>query len=340
MYMFLSAAPRIKCPSNMKTIPSILVTGNLPASVLDILKGDFQVECHAEDRPMSRSKLLHSIRDRVGLLSMITDDINGEFLDHAPKLIMIANMAVGYNNIDLDAATRRGILVSNTPGVLTEATADLAFSLILGTARRIAEGDRMVREGHFRFWAPFYFLGRDVSGKNLGIIGMGRIGKAVARRARGFRMPILYFNRTPLEKAEEMELNARYVPLTTLLKESDFVSLHIPLSSGTRHFISEKELAHMKLTALLINTSRGPVVDEKALLSALKNGVIAGAGIDVYENEPEITPGLEKLEQVLLLPHVGSATLETRTRMAAMAAGNLLVGLGVRCRQILSIRKC
>lgn len=325
--MFLSAAPRIKCPSDMKTLAPILVTGNLPASVLDTLKREFQVECHAEDRPMSRSKLLHSIHDKVGLLSMITDDINGEFLDHAPKLIMIANMAVGYNNIDLEAATRRGILVSNTPGVLTEATADLAFSLILGTARRITEGDRMVREGQFRFWAPFHFLGREVSGKTLGIVGMGRIGKAVARRARGFQMPVLYFSRNPLEKTEEEELNARYVPLNTLLGESDFVSLHIPLSTNTRHFISEKEFARMKLTAFLINTSRGPVVDEKALLVALQNDVIAGAGIDVYENEPAITPGLEKLDQVLLLPHVGSATLETRTKMAAMAADNLLAGL-------------
>jgi len=327
MSMFLSDAPRIRWLSDMKTLAPILVTGNLPASVLDTLKREFQVECHAEDRPMSRSKLLHSIRDKVGLLSMITDDINGELLDHAPKLIMIANMAVGYNNIDLEAVTRRGILVSNTPGILTEATADLAFSLILGVARRIAEGDRMVREGRFRFWAPFHFLGRDVSGKTLGIIGMGRIGKAVVRRAKGFQMPILYFSRNPLEETEEEELNARYVPLNTLLGESDFVSLHIPLSSVTRHFISEKELALMKPTAFIINTSRGPVVDEKSLLCALENGIIAGAGIDVYENEPAITPGLEKLDQVLLLPHVGSATLETRTKMAAMAAGNLLAGL-------------
>ena len=311
----------------MKILAPILVTGNLPASVLVPLKREFQVECYTEDRPMPRSKLFHSIRDKVGLLSMITDDIDEELLEHAPKLIMVANMAVGYNNIDVTAATRRGILVSNTPGVLTEATADLAFSLILGSARRIAEGDRMVREGRFSFWAPFHFLGRDVSGKTLGIIGMGRIGKAVARRARGFQMPILYFNRNPLDKDEEEELNARYVTLNNLLGESDFVSLHIPLSSGTRHFISEKELALMKTTAYLINTSRGPVVDEKALLSALQNEIIAGAGIDVYENEPAITPGLEKLDQVLLLPHVGSATLETRTRMAAMAAGNLLAGL-------------
>jgi len=311
----------------MDTIAPILVTGNLPLSVLENLKREFQVEIHAEDLPMSRSDLLHSIRDKVGLLSMITDDINGEFLDHAPKLIMIANMAVGYNNVDLNAATRRGILVSNTPGVLTDATADLAFSLILGAARRIAEGDRMVREGRFRFWAPFHFLGREVSGKTLGIIGMGRIGKAVARRARGFQMPILYYSRNPLDETVEKELNARYVPLDNLLGESDFISLHIPLSSDTRHFIGNREFSLMKPTAFLINTSRGPVVDEKALLGALQNGLIAGAGIDVYENEPAITPGLEKLDQVLLLPHVGSATLETRTRMAAMAAENLLAGL-------------
>lgn len=311
----------------MNTLAPILVTGNLPASVLDTLRREFQVQCHTDDRPMSRSKLIDSIHDKVGLLSMITDEINDELLDHAPKLIMIANMAVGYNNIDIDAATRRGILVSNTPGVLTEATADLAFSLILGTARRIAEGDRMVREGRFRFWAPFHFLGREVSGKTLGIIGMGRIGKAVARRAQGFQMPILYFSRNPLEKAVEEELNARHVPLKDLLGESDFVSLHIPLSSDTRYFIGYRELSMMKPTAFLVNTSRGPVVDEKALLRALQNGTIAGAGIDVYENEPSITPGLEKLDQVLLLPHVGSATLETRTRMAMMAAGNLLAGL-------------
>lgn len=311
----------------MKNLAPILVTGNLPASVLNVLNTEFQVEFHAEDRPMSRSKLLHSIHDKIGLLSMITDDINEEVLDHAPNLFMIANMAVGYNNIDIDAATRRGILVSNTPGVLTEATADLAFSLILGVARRLAEGDRMVRDGRFNFWAPFHFLGREVSGKTLGIIGMGRIGKAVARRAGGFQMPIIYFNRTPLEKTEEEELKARYVPLKTLLQDSDFISLHIPLSADTRHFIREKELAMMKPTAFLVNTSRGPIVDEKALLRALQNGIIAGAGIDVYENEPALTPGLEKLDQVLLLPHVGSATLETRTRMAAMAADNLLAGL-------------
>jgi glyoxylate reductase len=311
----------------MNTLVPILVTGNLPASILNTLKKEFQVECHTEDRPMPRTKLLHSIHDKVGLLSMITDDIDGELLDKAPGLIMIANMAVGYNNIDLNTATRRGILVSNTPGVLTEATADLAFALILGVARRIAEGDRMVREGRFRFWAPFHFLGNEVSGKTLGIIGMGRIGKAVARRARGFQMPILYCSRNPLDDAVEEELNARHVPLNDLLGESDFVSLHIPLSADTRHFIGNRELSMMKPTAFLINTSRGPVVDEKALLVALQNGIIAGAGIDVYENEPAITPGLEKLDQVLLLPHVGSATLETRTRMAAMAAENLLAGL-------------
>jgi glyoxylate reductase len=305
----------------------ILVTGNLPSSILDILKNEYQVECHGVDLPMPRSKLISSIHDKVGLLSMITDEIDQELLDHAPSLVMIANMAVGYNNIDLEAATRRGILVSNTPGVLTEATADLAFSLILGTARRIVEGDRMVREGRFKFWAPFHFLGREVSGKTIGIVGMGRIGKAVARRARGFQMPVIYYSRNPLVKAEEEELNVRYVPFNTLLEESDFVTLHIPLSAQTRHFIGENEFARMKLTAFFINTSRGPVVDEKALLNALRNGIIAGAGIDVYENEPSITPGLEKLDQVLLLPHVGSATLETRTKMASVAAENLLAGL-------------
>ena len=305
----------------------ILVSGNLPAAVLDFLGEDFQVEYHAEDRPMPRRKLLRLLSEKVGLLAMITDHIDEELFDHAPRLAMVANMAVGYNNIDVAAATRRGILVSNTPGVLTETTADLAFSLLLATARRVVEGDRMVRSGCFKFWAPFHFLGREVTGKTLGIVGMGRIGQALARRARGFSMPVLYHSRTPLRKSLEKQLHATFLPLISLLKEADFVSLHVPLSAETTHLISRDELALMKPTAFLINTSRGPVVDEQALLNALREGVIAGAGIDVYEREPVITAGLEKIDQAVLLPHVGSATLETRTRMAWMAAENLRMGL-------------
>ena len=305
----------------------ILVTGNLPAEVMDPLREKYEVEAHAEDRPMERQQLLSRIGDRDGLLCMITDAVDDELLGRAPRLKMIANMGVGYNHIDIAAATRRGIPVSNTPGVLTDATADLAFTLILAVARRVVEGDRRVREGKFKLWAPFLFLGREVSGKTLGIVGFGRIGRAVARRAAGFGMRVLYHNRSRLTPAEERESPAEYADLNTLLAQADFVSLHVPLSGETRHLIGAEELSRMKPTAYLINTARGPVVDEVALLATLQRGMIAGAGLDVYENEPALTPGLADLPNVVLLPHVGSATLETRTAMAAMAARNLIAGL-------------
>lgn len=305
----------------------ILVTGNLPAEVMDPLRKKYEVEAHAEDRPMERQQLLSRIGDRDGLLCMITDAVDDELLGRAPRLKMIANMGVGYNHIDIAAATRRGIPVSNTPGVLTDATADLAFTLILAVARRVVEGDRRVREGKFKLWAPFLFLGREVSGKTLGIVGFGRIGRAVARRAAGFGMRVLYHNRSRLTPAEERESPAEYADLNTLLAQADFVSLHVPLSGETRHLIGAEELSRMKPTAYLINTARGPVVDEVALLATLQRGMIAGAGLDVYENEPALTPGLADLPNVVLLPHVGSATLETRTAMAAMAARNLIAGL-------------
>ena len=308
-------------------VQKILVTGNLPAEVMDPLREKYEVEAHAEDRPMERQQLLSRIGDRDGLLCMITDAVDEELLGRAPRLKMIANMGVGYNHIDIAAATRRGIPVSNTPGVLTDATADLAFTLILAVARRVVEGDRRVREGKFKLWAPFLFLGREVSGKTLGIVGFGRIGRAVARRAAGFGMRVLYHNRSRLTPAEERESPAEYADLNTLLAQADFVSLHVPLSGETRHLIGAAELSRMKPTAYLINTARGPVVDEVALLATLQRGMIAGAGLDVYENEPALTPGLADLPNVVLLPHVGSATLETRTAMAAMAARNLIAGL-------------
>jgi glyoxylate reductase len=305
----------------------ILVTGRLPEDILSALAEQFEVASQHEDRPLERQRLLAAVGDRDGLLCMITDGIDDELLSRAPRLKMIANMGVGYNNIDVAAATARGIPVSNTPGVLTEATADLAFTLLLAIARRVVEGDRLVRAGEFRFWAPFLFLGREVSGKTLGIIGMGRIGKAVAQRARGFDMPVIYHNRSRLEPAEEVRLGARHTAPDELLHKSDFISLHVPLSAETRHLIGRRELALMKPTAFLINTSRGPVVNEQDLLTALQAGQIAGAALDVYEHEPALTPGLALLDNVVLLPHVGSATLETRTRMAAMAVQNLIAGL-------------
>jgi glyoxylate reductase len=305
----------------------ILVTGNLPGEVMDLLRGSYNVEVQQLDRPMERQRLLEAAGDKEGLLCMITDGIDEEFLGHAPLLKMIANMGVGYNNIDVAAATRRGIPVSNTPGVLTEATADLAFTLLLAAARRVVEGDKRVRAGEFTFWAPFLFLGREVSGKTLGVIGMGRIGMAVAKRACGFDMPVIYHNRRRLEPTEEERLKVRYEPMEELLRKSDFVSLHVPLTADTRHLIGEKEIALMKPTAYLINTARGPIVDEQALLTALQASRIAGAALDVYEHEPALTPGLTLLDNVVLLPHVGSATLDTRTRMASMAAKNLMAGL-------------
>ncbi|MCD4717730.1 MAG: D-glycerate dehydrogenase [Desulfobacterales bacterium] len=305
----------------------VLVTGRLPEAVMAAIKEEHHVVAHGEDRPIKRQRLLDLVGDKEGLLCMITDRIDGEVLDGAPNLKMIANLAVGYDNIDVADATVRGIPVSNTPGVLTDATADITFALILAMARRVVEGDRRTRAGEFRFWAPLHFLGREVSGKTLGIIGLGRIGRAVARRAKGFDMQILYHSRKRLEAFEENELGVSYADFNGLLEQSDFVSLHVPLTDGTHHLIGLRELKTMKPSAYLINTSRGPVVDEEALLEVLREGGIEGAGLDVYENEPALTPGLTELKNVVLLPHVGSGTIETRTKMGLKAAENLLAGL-------------
>ncbi|MFZ7112325.1 MAG: 2-hydroxyacid dehydrogenase [Desulfatiglandales bacterium] len=305
----------------------VMVTGRLPEEVLSLLKKSHQVEVNPEDRPMTRKRLLQRIGEKEGLLCMVTDRIDGEFLQEAQRLKMIANLGVGYDNIDLGAATLARIPVSNTPDVLTSATADIAFALILAVARRVVEGDKRTRAGEFRFWAPLVFLGREVSGKTLGIIGLGRIGRAVAKRAKGFDMRVLYCNRHRLNLDEEKALGVEFAELSALLSQADFVSLHVPLAGETRHLINRETLGWMKPDAFLINTSRGPVVDEPALLEALRQGRISGAGLDVYEREPDLTAGLIDLENVVLLPHVGSATLETRTRMGRLAAQNLLAGL-------------
>ncbi len=305
----------------------ILITGNLPENVISPLKEKYQVEMNQEDCPLDRQAIISGIKDKQGLLPMPSDSINEEVLNCAPHLKMIANFGVGYNNIDVRLATARGIMVSNTPGVLTDATAELAFALILSISRRIVEGDRMVREGRFKFWAPMLFLGREVTGKTLGIIGMGKIGKAVAVRARAFDMRILYHNRKRIALKEEKTLRAEYVDLKTLLKESDFISLNVPLTEETKHLIGRNELSVMKPTAFLINTSRGPVIDEKALVEVLRARKIGGAGLDVYENEPSLTPGLTQLDNVILLPHVGSGTLETRMKIGTLAVENLIAGL-------------
>lgn len=305
----------------------ILITALLPDEVVSLIRQEHRVEMNGELRPMDREKLLRGLEGKDGLLCSITDRIDGELLDCAPRLRIIANYGVGFDHIDLDAVTRKGIPVTNTPGVLTDATADIAFALILATARRMVEGDRIARAGRFRFWSPLNFLGQQVSGKTLGIVGFGRIGRALAKRAAGFDMKVIYHSRTRLDLSEELQLNVDYASFEELLRAADFVSVHVPLTPQTRHLVGARELKLMKPSAYLINTARGPVVDEAALVEALRSGTIRGAGLDVYENEPDLAPGLAELDNAVLLPHVGSATIETRTRMAYMAAENLLTGL-------------
>jgi glyoxylate reductase len=276
---------------------------------------------------MAYAEISSAINDKDGLLCMITDRVDRHLLDKAPRLKVIANFGVGYNNIDVAEASKRHIMVTNTPDVLTDATADLTFALILSVGRRVVPGDRYTRRGKFRYWAPFHFLGAEITGKTLGLIGMGRIGAAVARRAAGFDMPVLYHNRRRLPSETERALGVDYADMEALLSRADFVSLHVPLTQETRHLIGADQLAMMRPEAYLINTARGPVVDELALLSALQEKAIAGAGLDVYENEPNLTAGLTALENVVLLPHMGSATEGTRRAMGAIAVENMAAGL-------------
>jgi glyoxylate reductase len=299
----------------------VLVTREIPEAGLRLLDG-FDVSV-LHERPPERSELLEAARGANGILSTATEKMDGEVMDAAGGgLKVIANMAVGYDNVDVRAAGERGVVVTNTPGVLDETTADVAFMLMLAAARRLGEAERLLRAGRWEWWGPKQLRGLDVWGKKLGIVGMGRIGQAVARRARGFGMEILYHNRSRNEDAEN-ELAARYLGLEDMLRESDFVSVHTPLTEETRHLIGERELGLMKPTAVLVNTSRGPVVDEDSLAEALANGSIFAAGLDVYEEEPRVHPGLLELENAVLAPHIGSASMETRDRMATLAAENL-----------------
>lgn len=318
--------------------PKVFVSRRLPEKALDIIRQECEMELNLEDRVLTKKELIQGVRGKDGLLCLLTDTIDIDIMDASSKLKIIANYAVGFNNIDITAANKRKIMVTNTPGVLTETTADLAWALMMAVARRIVEADRLTRSGKFEGWDPMMFLGGDVYGKTLGIVGLGRIGKAIAQRAIGFRMKVLYSDVRPFTKTYKSgvatitfnlfsKLDIKYVSLPDLLRESDFVTVHVPLIPETIHLIGKKELDLMKKTAYLINTSRGLVVDEKALVRALKQGKIAGAGLDVYEKEPALTPGLTELENVVLLPHIASASVETRTRMAVMAAENLLRGL-------------
>jgi lactate dehydrogenase-like 2-hydroxyacid dehydrogenase len=287
------------------------------------------VEVNPHDRVLARQELLQAVVGRDGVLCLLTDRIDTEVLDAARGCKVFANCAVGYDNIDVPAATARGIAVTNTPGVLTDATADLTWALIFAVARRVVEGDRCVRAGEFKGWAPMLLLGGDITGQTLGIVGAGRIGQAVARRSVGFGMKVLYTNPSPRPELER-EVGAKRVGLDEVLRESDFVSIHCPLTEETTHLIGRRELGLMKPSAYLINAARGPIVDERALVEALQEKRIAGAGLDVYENEPALAPGLADLPNVVLLPHLGSASTGTRTRMATMAAENLLAVLDRR----------
>ena len=301
----------------------VFITGRIPSLAYEILSKEFDVTMHDDLRLLSKEEIIAGLKGKDALLCLLSDAIDKDIIEANPQLKVIANYGAGYNNIDIAAAGEANIPVTNTPDVSTDATADLTFGLILAIARRIVEGDKETRAGRFKGWAPLYHLGVDVTGKTLGIIGMGNIGKAIARRAKGFDKKIVYTSRTRLSEQQEKELGFTYMSLEGVLKTADFVSLSLSYSPATHHMIGERELETMKPSAYLINTARGPLVDEKALLKALENKSIAGAALDVYEFEPQITAGLEKLDQVILTPHIGNATVETRDAMAEIAAGNI-----------------
>jgi glyoxylate reductase len=306
---------------------NVYVTRAIPPDGIELLRRHCgRVDVNPDDRTLSQQELIDAVRGRDGFLCMITDILDRRVLESVKGVRIISNCGAGFNNVDLQTATRLGMMVTNTPEVLTNATADLTWALIFVVSRRILEADRCTRGGKFREWHPMLFLGSEISRRTLGIVGAGRIGTAVALKSRGFEMKLLYCDERPNPRLES-EIGASFVALEELLRLSDFVSLHVPLTDRTRHLIGEREFGMMKKTAFLVNTSRGPVVDEKALVRALKSGRIAGAGLDVYENEPEPEPELKELDNVVLLPHIGSATFETRTRMSVLAAKNLLSGL-------------
>jgi glyoxylate reductase len=309
--------------------PKILVTQKIPDPAYPLLAAIGTLERNeVEGNIWSYTELLQRGPRHDYIYSLLTDTIDARFLEACvattPRLKMVANMAVGYNNIDVAAATRLGIAVSNTPGVLSDTTADLAFALLMAVARRIPASERFLRAGKFTGWGPLLFCGADVHHATLGLIGAGRIGRLVARRAMGFDMTVLYHNTNRMTPEDEALYQMRYVPFEELLVQSDFVSIHVPYNTSTHHMIGEDELHMMKSGAFLINTARGQVVDEKALVEALLNGVIAGAGLDVFENEPAVEPALLQMENVVLLPHIASASLQTRTRMATMASANIV----------------
>jgi len=307
--------------------PKVLVTREIQERPLKLLQQHAEVIVNPHNRAMTPEEIIAEIPGKVGLLAMGGDPISARVLEPARELKIVANNAVGFNNLDLQALSRFKIAATNTPDVLTDTTADLTFALILGAARRIAEADRFVRDGKWVGWTPGLMMGSDVHGKTLGIVGLGRIGSAVARRAQGFNMRIVYTDIRRLDPAIEQQHQLGFMPLRDLLQISDFVTLHVPLTPQTTHLIGAEQLDLMKKTSFLINASRGPVVDEKALVEAIRSKSIAGAGLDVFEKEPKVSPELLQMGNVLLVPHIGSATFETREKMSLTAASNILAVL-------------
>jgi glyoxylate reductase len=303
--------------------PKVFATHELFEAAREILAENCEMEYWAKPERPPREELLRRVKGKDGLICLLTEKINDEFLRAAPKLRIAANVAVGFDNIDVAACTKRGVVATNTPGVLDETTADFAWTLLMAVARRLGEGEALARSGNWKGWDLDQLVGTDVWGKTLGIVGFGRIGRAVARRAVGFQMKVIYTDAQRVPESVEKELNAAFCDMNTLLAESDFISVHVPLLPETRSLFDAPKFYRMKPTAFLINTSRGPVVDEAALVAALEERKIAGAGLDVYENEPFIHTGLKRAN-VVLAPHIASASLETRTKMACIAANNVV----------------
>src|SRR5262245_15361755 len=308
--------------------PRVLLTRRIPRSVHDRLAAETDVDLLDDAESMSAAEFRARASDKVGIVSVLRDKINRELFDEATRLKVVSNIAVGYENIDVAAATQRGVVVTNTPDVLTEATAELTWSLILAAARRVAEGDRLIRRGGWKGWSLDFMLGTELRGKQLGIIGRGRIGRAVAAKAPAFGMEVLFATRRA--GAGRHERPSDEVSLDELLVSSDVLSIHTPLTPETRHLIDRRAFARMKRSAILVNTARGPIIDEAALAWALKERLIAAAALDVFEREPEVLPELFEFENVVLAPHLGSATRETRTAMADLAAANVIAVLGGR----------
>ncbi|KAF2956917.1 D-glycerate dehydrogenase [Marinitoga sp. 38H-ov] len=310
-------------------MPKVAFTYEIPEIAEKKLReAGFDIWINKEDRTLSHEEILELAKSNDALITLLSDKIDKEVIEAGKgNLKVISNYAVGYNNIDVDAAKDAGIFVTNTPGVLSDATADLAWALLFAVARKIVESDKFVREGKFVGWRPKLFLGYDIKGKTLGIIGMGRIGREMAKRALGFDMNVLYYKRNRLSELEEKELGIKYATIEEIVKNSDYISLHTPLTNETYHLLDEKEFSLMKPNAIIINTARGPVINEKVLIKYLKEKKIAGAGLDVYEEEPKIPQELLELDNVVLTPHTGSATYETRDKMAEMVAENVIVAL-------------